>query len=106
MNIDSKVKEWVIENKDSKCILNVGDVDYSIDSLMCFIKDLNLIEADQWISVSDALPIDGERVLISDYENTGHAYMRNGEWYVVASNDHLDKSAVLYWTHKPQPPAV
>lgn len=61
----------------------------------------------EWISVSDRLPIPGERVLVTDGGFVGEMYInKHGQWrrYNVIHYELLMALDILWWMPLPQPP--
>lgn len=63
--------------------------------------------AQQWISVTERLPEQGERVLATDGEFVGELYVNSrGQWkrYNVNDQSLLMALDILWWMPMPQPP--
>ena len=63
--------------------------------------------AQQWISVTERLPEQGERVLATDGGLVGELYVNSrGQWKRYNVNDHslLMALDILWWMPMPQPP--
>lgn len=71
------------------------------------LKKENGVTVQEWISVDDRLPEQGERVLATDGEFVGELYVNSRcQWQRYNVNDHslMMSLDILWWMPLPQPP--
>ena len=80
---------------------------YPVDAANFQQNDNCAAIAQQWISVTERLPEQGERVLATDGGFVGELYVNSrGQWKRYNVNDHslLMALDILWWMPMPQPP--
>jgi len=58
----------------------------------------------RWVELRKEAPSQGQKVLISDGENIGHAQIVFNACKIVASNDLVRLDTVTHWMSLPEPP--
>ena len=71
---------------------------------MEFVKNLPSIEPEQkWIPVTESLPEDGERVLITHKGGVSFGWYNGSHWERGASTNHRPLQTVIAWMRLPEP---
>lgn len=106
------IKQWLINNTDKYQLNSDDDGDLISpfiklndvgDIINDCIKDLSLVEADQWVSVHDYLPQPDFEVIVccdDDVETAIFRQQEDGSYYFDGV---INVRLVTHWMSKPEP---